>query len=90
MLGRHDEVRGGTPRQVLNTLRKMLELTPYRYVRHLTGLRKLIDGNDEFTAGLRLVKKLLREPRPSWSRLSSRVDFPIQDHFHIVPLKGTF
>jgi hypothetical protein len=68
----------------------MLELAAYRDVRHLTGLRKLIDGNDEFTAGLRLVKKLLREPTSSWSRLSSRGDIPLQDHFHSVPLKGTF
>lgn len=74
MLGRHDEVRGGTPRQVLNTPRKMLKLAPYRYVCHLTGLRKLIDGNNEFTAGLRLVKKLLREPRPSWLRVPAMTD----------------
>jgi len=58
----------------------MLKLAPYRYVCHLTGLRKLIDGNNEFTAGLRLVKKLLREPRPSWSGLNSRVDILLQNH----------
>jgi hypothetical protein len=66
----------------------MLELAPYRDVRHLTCLSKLIDGNDEFTAGLRPVKKPLREPMLSWSRLSSRVDIPPQNHFHSVPFKG--
>jgi hypothetical protein len=65
MFGRHDEVRGGTPGQVLNTLGKMLELAPYRDVRQLASSRNLIDGNDELTVGLRLVKKSLRKPLSS-------------------------
>jgi len=56
----------------------MLELASYRDVRHLTGLCKLIGGNDELTAGLQLVKKLLREPTPLWSRQSSRRDIPFR------------
>ncbi len=68
MLGRHDQIGGGTPRQVLNPLREMFELAPYREVRHLTGSRKLIDGNDEFAPCLRLVKKLL----PVLARNASR------------------
>jgi hypothetical protein len=68
----------------------MLELAPYRDVRHLTGSCKLIDGNDEFTAGLRLVEKPLREPTLSGSHLSRRAEISFQDHFQIVPFKGTF
>jgi uncharacterized protein (DUF58 family) len=68
----------------------MRELAPHRDTRHLPRLRKLIDGSDEFAAGLQLIKKLLREPRSSWLRLTTRVDISFQNHLHIVPLKGTF
>jgi hypothetical protein len=61
MLGRHYQIGGRTLKRVLNTLQKMLELAPYCDVRHQSGARKLIGGNDEFIACLRLVKKALHE-----------------------------
>jgi hypothetical protein len=70
---------------VLNPPRKTLELPTYREVRHLTGLRNLIDGNDEFAAGLRLVKRLFNKPSLSGLGVSSRTGMPFPDHSHNVP-----
>jgi hypothetical protein len=72
MLGRHDHIGGGTPGQVANPLRKTLELPTYGEVRHLTGSCQLIDGNDKFATGLRLVEKPLNKPLVSWKRPSNQ------------------
>jgi hypothetical protein len=69
---------------VRNLPRKTSELPTYREVRHLTASRNLIDGNDEFAAGLGLAEKMVDKPSLSGLGVRSRAGIPFQGHLHGV------